>query len=153
MLGITSLDHREISVKLAPMDKIDTGDMPDLDGFLALETHVWEALVAGDAAADKAMLTPDFLGVYPSGFAGRADHGDQLSAGPVMQEYSLDQARLMVIGRDHVMLSYRAAYRRAASADTEVMFISSLWQRVDGFWLNRFSQDTPQDTPKDTRAA
>ena len=116
--------------------------MPDLDGFLALETQVWEALSTGDASADAALLTPDFLGVYPSGFAGQADHAGQLDGGPVMQAYELDQARLMVIGPYHVMLSYRATYTRVGGG-TEVMFISSLWQRIAGHWLNSFSQDTP----------
>ena len=117
-------------------------NMPDLDGFLALETQVWEALVAGDPAADAALLTEDFLGVYPSGFAGRADHAGQLEAGPVMISYQLDSARLMVIGADHVLLSYRATYARVGGAG-EVMFISSLWQCIDGNWRNSFSQDTP----------
>jgi Domain of unknown function (DUF4440) len=117
-------------------------NMPDLDGFLALETQVWEALVRGDPAADIALLTPDFLGVYPSGFAGRADHAGQLEAGPVMQSYQLDKARLMVIGAGHVLLSYRATYARVGGK-AEVMFISSLWQRIDANWRNSFSQDTP----------
>jgi len=117
-------------------------NIPDLDGFLALETRVWQALVKGDAKADGALLTPDFLGVYPSGFSGRADHTGQLDAGPVMQSYALDQARLLVIGTDHVLLCYRATYQKVGG-DREVMFISSLWQRFDSGWLNSFSQDTP----------
>jgi len=124
----------------------DNEDMPGLDQFLALETLVWEALLKGDAAADAALLTQDFLGVYPSGFAGRAEHSGQLDAGPVMQAYSLDQARLLVIADDSVLLSYRATYRRVGKA-LDVMFISSLWQLMDGRWLNSFSQDTPAESP------
>jgi hypothetical protein len=126
------------------MDKNDNVDVPDLASMLVLETRVWEALINGDAAADAALLTPDFLGVYPSGFAGRADHCDQLNDGPVMAHYQLDQARLMVIGRDHVLPSYRATYRRLGVAATdEAMFVSSLWERSGKRWLNSFSQDTP----------
>ena len=120
----------------------NNAQIPDIAHFLALETQVWQALVLGDARADAALLTRDFLGVYPSGFAGRADHIGQLSAGPVMQDYELDQARLMVIGADHALLSYRATYARVGG-ETETMFISSLWQRCDGGWRNSFSQDTP----------
>ncbi|PCH67061.1 MAG: DUF4440 domain-containing protein [Rhodobacteraceae bacterium] len=122
------------------MDKND--NIPALPHFIALETRVWEALVLGDAKADAALLTDDFLGVYPSGFSGRDDHAGQLVAGPVMREYALDQARLMVIGADHVMLSYRATYARVGG-DSETMFISSLWQRAGDDWRNSFSQDTP----------
>jgi len=116
--------------------------MPDLEAFIALETQVWNALVSGDPVADAALLTADFLGVYPSGFAGRADHAGQLSNGPVMLSYDLDQARLRVIGADHALLSYRATYARVGGT-SEVMYITSLWQRIDGRWRNSFSQDTP----------
>jgi hypothetical protein len=126
------------------MNTNDNTDTMGVDDFLDLETLVWEALVTGDVQADIALLTSDFLGVYPSGFAGRADHSGQLDEGPVMQSYVLDQARLLIIGTDHVLLSYRATYRRSKpEAAEEVMFISSLWQRVEGRWLNSFSQDTP----------
>ena len=80
--------------------------------------------------------------ISPSGFAGRADHAGQLDAGPVMQSYDLDQARLLVIAPDSVLLSYRATYERVGKG-REVMFVSSLWQRIDGQWRNSFSQDTP----------
>jgi len=117
-------------------------NMPGLEGFLALETEVWQALVTGDPAADTALLTADFLGIYPSGFAGRTDHAGQLSNGPVMRSYDLDHARLRVIGADHALLSYRATYSRVGGT-SEVMYITSLWQRIDGHWRNSFSQDTP----------
>lgn len=137
------IDRPEKPATLTCMETNDPIYMPDLDGFLALETKVWQALVNGDAQADSALLTPDFLGVYPSGFAGRADHAGQVQAGPVMRRYRLDQARLRVIGAHHALLSYRATYARA-TGDDQVMFISSLWQRVAGQWLNSFSQDTPE---------
>jgi hypothetical protein len=114
----------------------------DIENFIALETAVWQALVAGDAKADTALLTADFLGVYPGGFAGRADHAGQLDHGPVMQEFHLDLARLSVITPDHVLLSYRATYRRINGLQ-EVMYITSLWQNSEDGWLNSFSQDTP----------
>lgn len=125
------------------MTQKDNPMMPDLAGFVALETGVWQALVAGDAGADGALLTRGFLGVYPSGFANRADHTGQLADGPVMRSYTLDGARLLVIGVDHALLSYRARYVRAGSDTPEVMFISSLWERHGTGWLNSFSQDTP----------
>ena len=119
------------------------GDRPGLQQVLDLECRVWDALVAGDPEADGAMLTPEFLGVYPDGFSDRASHMAQLRDGPVMRRYALDQARLTGIGPYHVLLSYRATFVRADAAEPEVMFISSLWQRTPRGWLNSLSQDTP----------
>lgn len=118
-------------------------DKPTLDALIALERKVWEALVAGDPQADGAMLTGDFQGVYPSGFSDRAGHMGELADGPTMRRYSLDQERMMPVGPDHAMLSYRATYVRAGGSAEEVMYISSLWRREPDGWLNVFSQDTP----------
>lgn len=114
-----------------------------LSECLALETRVWEALIAGDPEADGAMLTQDFLGVYTSGFSDRAGHMAELADGPSMAAYELSEARLMNLGPGRVLLSYRADYRKPASEKREAMYISSIWEWRDGTWLNSFSQDTP----------
>ena len=114
---------------------------PDLAGMLALESSVWEALVRGDAEADRAALSPDFLGVYPSGFSDREGHVSQLDAGPSVSEYALSEARLQVYAPDLAMLSYRARFRRGQ--ELQEMYVSSLWQRQGHGWRNLFSQDTP----------
>ena len=115
-----------------------------LDDLLAQERRVWEALVAGDAAADLAALAPDFLGVYPDGFSGCEAHAAQLAAGPSVQRYDLTQARVVPAGPDHALLVYRAQYLRTGSARSEAMYVSSLWQRAGEGWINLFSQDTPE---------
>ena len=120
-------------------------DNPELDRMLALETRVWEALAAGDAAADAALLLPEFLGVYPSGFSDRAGHAGQLAAGPSIAAYALSEARLLPVGPDHVMLSYKARYRRPGQTRDAAMYVSSLWARTGSGWRNLFSQDTPAD--------
>lgn len=125
------------------MAENDNPPFPGLDGILALEERVWQALVAGDAAADGAMLTDDFLGVYPSGYADRAGHMAELADGPTMQRYALDRARLMRLGPNRAMLSYRAVYVPAGADAERVMYISSLWEWRGDRWLNSFSQDTP----------
>ena len=114
-----------------------------LDELVALESAVWDALVAGDADADLALLAPGFLGVYPSGFADRDDHAGELAGGPTVSEYAIHDARLLVVTEDDVMLSYRAVSRRRPDAEPETQYISSLWSRRGGRWLNVFSQDTP----------
>ncbi len=123
----------------------DNPDFPDIDHFLALEHAVWAALCAGDPAADQKMLAANFLGVYPSGFADRSEHSGELTDGPTVKSYDLDQIRLMPLGPDRGMLCYRASYTRPGREVADVMYVSSLWERTPDGWLNIFSQDTPGD--------
>ena len=116
---------------------------PLLTEILSLEKQVWAALVAGDPQADGALLSQDFLGVYTTGTSDKAGHMAMLDNGPSMDEFALSQASLRVISDEAVLLTYRADYRAANSADWQVMFISSLWERENSQWLNTFSQDTP----------
>lgn len=125
------------------------GDL-DIDDFIRLETSVWEALVRGDAAADRRLLSSDFLGVYPVGFANRDDHVGQLGNGPTVADFRLSGERLFVISNTAVVLAYRADYRKVAQPgspepepEPEAMYVSSIWCERDGEWVNVFSQDTP----------
>ena len=118
----------------------------DVDDLLQLERRVWDALVKGDAETDIELLAEDFLGVYPTGFAGRSDHVDQLADGPSVSTYALSEPRKLDISDRAVMLSYRAEYQRASRVGdgrSEVMYVSSLWCKQGGQWINIFSQDTP----------
>lgn len=114
--------------------------------FKEIEAHerqVWDALVSGDSAADGSLLSDDFLGVYPDGFAGKSDHTGQLVHGPTVAAFALDQVHLRQLGNDHVVLSYRATFTRCGGTGPETMFVSSIWQRRGTGWINVFSQDTP----------
>lgn len=114
--------------------------------FVELESQVWDALVRGDADADRDLLASDFVGVYPTGFADRSDHANQLVDGPTVASYSITDARLIRVSDAAVMLCYRADYRRlrdGSPGSSETAYISSLWIECDGRWRNIFSQDTP----------
>ncbi len=108
-----------------------------------LERAVWEALVAGDPAADDAHLSADFLGVYPSGFSDRDGHIGQLADGPTVAEYRISQDHHMTLGPDQHLYAYHAAYRRPDRLEWEEMLVSSIWRRDGDTWRNIFSQDTP----------
>ena len=117
------------------------------DGLLKelalLESRVWDALVSGDRQADAAALDDGFLGVYPDGFAGKNDHIQQLAHGPTMHSYELSQHRVLPLGDNHFVLSYRADFVRLNRTDAEAMYVSSIWKRIEQGWINVFSQDTP----------
>lgn len=110
--------------------------------LLAAETAVWQALVAGDAVADGAALHPDFLGVYPSGPATRADHIGQLADGPAIQTFDLTAPRVLPLADGIASLTYLARFRRPDVAE-QAMWVTSIWQRAGDGWINLFSQDTP----------
>lgn len=118
----------------------------DIDDLIRLERKVWDALVEGDPDADIELLAEDFLGVYPTGFAFRSDHVEQLADGPSVLTYQLSEARKFDISEWAVMLSYRADFQRASAlrdGRPEVMYVSSLWCLKGERWINVFSQDTP----------
>ncbi len=121
--------------------------LPPLEHFVDLERRVWDALVAGDADADQALLSDDFVGIYPTGFAGRDDHVGQLADGPTVAAYSIEQPGLVGVGDDAALLAYAARFRRTGAAEWETMYVSSLWCRRDERWVNTFSQDTPTGGP------
>ena len=118
----------------------------DEAALLAAEDAVWRALVSGDAEADAALLAPDFLGVYPDGFAGREAHAAQLSGGPAVISYALSEVNVRMLAPDLGLVAYRADFARPGRGD-EAMFVSSIWRRAGAGWLNVFSQDTPVVAP------
>lgn len=146
---------KKIYIKDSPVDAVverahfllmqdtDSKPAPSLDQILTLEKQVWTALVEGNAQADRALLSPDFLGVYPSGFANRDDHVGQFADAPTMAQFDLSEVRLRVLTPDIVLLTYRADYTRPDAPEREAMLISSLWERRHDVWINSFSQDTP----------
>ena len=134
-----------------PLDPAGLGTqiarMSDLETILDLERRVWQALADGDTSADQALLAEDFLGVYSTGFSDRAGHVGQLAAGPSVQSHALSAARLMPLGAGRVLLAYRADFTRVGRSAGEAMYVSSIWERRNGRWLNTFSQDSAVGDP------
>jgi hypothetical protein len=114
----------------------------DLETLIGLETQVWDALCRGDAEADARLLSDDFLGVYPTGYASRGDHVAALANGATVAAYELHDARLVAVTERDALLCYRADYRVPGSDAAASMWVSSLWSQRDGEWRNTFSQDT-----------
>jgi hypothetical protein len=125
----------------------DSGQVndPSVDFFVGLESQVWDALARGDATADHVLLSDDFIGVYPTGFADRSDHVGQLDQGSTVADYDIEveTATVRMLTQEHALLSYEARFRRHAGDGGERVYVSSLWSRRGGRWVNVFSQDTP----------
>ena len=119
----------------------------DLSFFVSLERQVWEALRHGDGTADALLLADNFLGVYESGFGSKAEHVAQVSSGPVVSSFDIEEPRLMRLSPVLALLAYRARWRDAASS-LRCAYISSVWARDREGWRNVFSQDTNIQDPK-----
>jgi len=111
--------------------------------LLRSETGVWNALVAGDQKADADALDGNFLGVYPDGFSGKEGHVGQLAKGSTIESYKLSDHRVLELGKQNAVLSYRALFTRRSRNESEAMYVSSIWRRRNDRWVNIFSQDTP----------
>ncbi|MCX7558537.1 nuclear transport factor 2 family protein [Sulfitobacter sp. F26204] len=107
------------------------------------EQQVWDALVSGDVSADETLLGDAFLGVYSDGFATKQDHSGQLANGAMVLGYDMHDIKVLPLGPEHALISYRACFRRSSNDQNEVMFVSSIWQNDGDRWINIFSQDTP----------
>lgn len=116
-----------------------------VDFFVGLESQVWGALARGDAAADQVLLSDDFIGVYPTGFADRSDHVGQLDEGSTVADYEIEveTATVRMLTKEHALLSYEARFRRHAGDGVERVYVSSIWSQRGRQWVNVFSQDTP----------
>lgn len=122
---------------------MDMDDETLLAALSACEHAVWQALVDGDMAADALALADGFVGIYSSGFAGKADHVGQLTDGPTVARFILSEMQVMPLGHDHAVLYYSARFQRPAVDGWEQMYVSSVWCRDGDGWVNMLSQDTP----------
>jgi len=113
----------------------------DLGFFVDLESQVWEALRRGDGRADARLLADNFLGVYESGFAAKAEHVALVSKGPTVTEFELVTPRLMRLSPVLALLAYEARWR-GRNGNSRAAYITSIWQRDGEAWRNIFSQDT-----------
>ncbi|MFN2319242.1 MAG: DUF4440 domain-containing protein [Dermatophilaceae bacterium] len=112
--------------------------------LIAAETAVWEALRAGDKETDRALLAPEFVGVYPTGFITRDDHVAELDGGPIVNAYEILETRYLPVGTDSALLAYRVFFRPTEEAEPVAWMVSSIWRRkAEGSLVNTFSQDTP----------
>jgi hypothetical protein len=116
--------------------------MPEDAGFFVeLERQVWQALSRGDGAADAQLLAENFLGVYDSGFASKAEHVAQMANGPVVTQFEIETPRLLRLSPVLALLAYRARWRDG-KGNPRRAYISSVWERGSDGWRNIFSQDT-----------
>ena len=122
--------------------------------IVAKEKEVWELNVREDWDTYAKLLSDDLLIVYSTGYS---DKTNVLKAllGMSEQHYSMEDVRVIPVGDAAGLIVYKVTqdWKERGRKMTAQYFVSSLWQKQDGKWLNRFWQETETALPDDLRAA
>lgn len=117
--------------------------------FIAREREVWEALKKKDKAADSRLLADDFVGLYDTGFSAKSEHVMQMDDRYTLEDYAIHDARVLHLSPTMSLLLYKSTCKATgdwAQYCSRPVYVSSLWAKRAGQWLNVFSQDTQNNT-------
>ena len=145
-----------VSTQNTGLAEADTAKVPPDSFFVAKEKEVWEALKNKDKAADARLLADDFVGLYGTGFATKADHINQMDDRYTLEVYKILDVKVIRLRPTMVLLLYKGTCKGTgewAQVCARSDYISSLWVERDGQWLNLFSQDTIAETAADAPKA
>jgi len=129
-----------------PASETGTSAVPPPDPFfIEKEKEVWEALKHKDKAADSRLLADDFVGLYGTGFAAKAEHVNQMDEKYTIESYKLQDAKVLRLSPTTALVLYKSTCNGSGAWEqycSRSDYVSSLWVERDGHWLNLFSQDT-----------
>lgn len=113
--------------------------------LLALERQTWSALTSGENAAAyyEGVLSDDLVMVLPGMVLERAEAMESWVRSVPWRDFEIDDARVMSLGRNAALLTYRATARRARDAASYRALCTSVYRLVDGRWWLAFQQQTP----------
>jgi RNA polymerase sigma factor (sigma-70 family) len=127
-------------------ERAETNTAQLQDKLLTLEKQILDALKKQDPDALKRMTAADFAAVLSDGK--RFDRDGVIALWESMhfrlQDYSLEDVRLIRITTEAAVLTYRekAAYTIHGMLMSQDLCVSSTWARRDGKWWNVFYQET-----------
>ena len=125
--------------------------------ILALERASWDANIAEDAAAFRALAADDFLAVTAFGVFDKAAMLAQLAAGGTpFTGYAIEDAQVRVPAPGAALTTYRVSIDAVRGGQTLRLayFATSLYARgEDGAWRLRLTQQTPALTRDQLAAA
>jgi hypothetical protein len=110
---------------------------------VSLERQGWEAAKAKDAASYERLLAEDFVRVGADGVTtknGEKNDFDQLA----MDTYKWEGLQVVHFTPDVTLLAYKATQKTTYRGQPlpSPTWISSLWIKRNGTWLNVFYQET-----------
>jgi len=103
---------------------------------IAMENKILKAVNAGDKEALAAFLADDFIQMHSRGRESKADilKTITITEGPLPKIYDM---KAQLLAPDVVNVTYRMG---GEEMEADVQWLSSVWVRRDGRWLNVFSQ-------------
>jgi len=118
-------------------------DTPNEEITVRLERQGWEALKAKDATTYERLLAEDFVRVGADGVttkSGEKNDIDQLT----MDTYKWEGLQVVHFTPDVTLLAYKATQKTTYRGQPlpSPTWISSLWIKRNGTWLNFFYQET-----------
>jgi hypothetical protein len=130
-------------------------DMTDqhIDGLgkqlLSLEQEGWNALTEGNGAQYyERHLADDALMILPIGALTRDESIQAMAAAPPWATFQLDDPRVVELGADGAVLTYRASAQRSEQ-EPYTALITTVFVRRNGSWMPIFHQQTPIDAATD----
>lgn len=114
--------------------------------LFALEEEGWRAISAANGDFYRKLVTPDTLIVEHDGVSTGDDLVAEIDGNTSPFEgFTLDQQRVVPLGADGAVITYRAN-AQVAGRGTFQLYMSSVWVRRDGGWKLMFHQQTPVST-------
>jgi hypothetical protein len=112
----------------------------------ALEKTLWDAWKARDQKGFEALLAAKGFSNGRTGFKDRAGYvASAFDPGCKVESYELGPMKSMEIGKDAVLVTYRAAQKGACGKDAfpPIVWAASIDVRENGKWVNLYYMESP----------
>ena len=113
------------------------------DITVRLERQAWEALKTKDYRTYVRLLAEDFVDVLPGGIITKSEE-DKGIVQLTLNDYKWEGLRIVHFSRDVTLLVYKATQKASFGGQPvpTPTWVSSLWIKRNGRWLNVFVQET-----------
>jgi hypothetical protein len=112
--------------------------------LVALEESGWAAISTGNGDFYRDLVLDETICVEPDGVSTGAELAADIDANKSpFSGYQLDDAKVLPLGAESALITYRATVRLADSDFSFQLYMTSVYLRRDGRWRLTFHQQTP----------
>ena len=134
-----------ILLVLGAATPVAAGEAADIAAIEAQREALGKAYEDGDAAAARALMTPDQRSVTFV-YDGPQTVAEQLASlkDLAVEVYDAIPPTFEMLGADAALVTYEQSYRGTFKGDPlpERVFVGEIWVRHGGTWLQKFYQET-----------